>query len=213
MIDPSLYLPADYSSWTTPLDQSNNWQDFSLPESGHHDFVVGATHDPNLEEQNSKGRGPCTCLSSALSALAKLQECLNFGDHSSFDKMLSAARSGFRVCEQSSRCNHCSRSVMLMLCIVILQQVGKCYDNLAVNKAAMMPSMSLKLGSMEFHGFSSPDIMSTILGIEKKQGAAVCLGLDKLTRPAAECRAEAVWGGDHLSGLLGVFRQRFNATV
>jgi hypothetical protein len=69
--------------------------------------------------------------------------------------------------------------------------------------------MSLKFSTMEFHGFSSPGIMSTILGIEKKQGTAVCDGLEKLTKPVKEKRDDEIWGGDHLSCLLGVFRARF----
>lgn len=213
--DPTYDISAD-SGWTSPSAQFQGWPEFSFPRNDDADFIHESTQTSEPKQQNDETKdplNPCNCLSEALSVLSKLNQCLNFPDSSSFDNMLSVARTGFRVCEQISSCNYCPRSVMLMLCIVILQQVGRCYDALALNKATTLPSMSLKFGSMEFHGFSSPGIMSTILGIEKKQGTAVCDGLEKLIKPVKEKRNDEIWGGDHLSGLLGVFRKRFTTPL
>jgi hypothetical protein len=195
------HFPFAQNSYTSPSDRCGS----------------ETMHDKECTEQTTvkarKSPYTCSCLPAALAVLAKLHQCVQSRDTNSFDNTLSVGRTGFQVCVESSRCDSCWSSIMPTICAAILQQVGTCYDILAMKKATTLPDMSLKLGSMEFHGLSSPEVMSLILGIEKKQGATVCRGLERLTQPVPERQVGAVWGSDPLLGLLGIFRRRFLAPM
>ena len=142
-------------------------------------------------------------LSTALAIVSKLHSCLLYAEGSSFDNILSIARSGLRVCAESSQCTDCPTNMVLLICIAILKQVDRCYDILTRKETPVFPNISLKVGTMEFHGISSPDIVSTILGIERRQGATVCAGLEKLTQSEPNKKMTTIWG------LLSIFRERF----
>ena len=171
----------------------------------------------------------CGCVQSALSILSSLYGIVHGSSASSLDSILAVARNGLFTCETLTlaRCSSCqsgSSSILLLLCVGILQQVHNAYE-LVGNPAKLSVecgdrngkkmAFSIKIGDMEIADIGhSPSIIHAILKMEKARAERVCVELEKMATDAQHgdlpgVGKEETMVRDGLIGLLGVIRGQF----
>ncbi|KAH6696636.1 hypothetical protein BKA61DRAFT_710288 [Leptodontidium sp. MPI-SDFR-AT-0119] len=175
----------------------------------------------------SSSSNTCGCLQSPSTTLLTLHDIiLSNLSSSSYDSILSAARSGLSECKRlaSAKCNSCqpsSTSSLTMLCVAILQHVYRLYEFLEhpsefatdkSDKTANKIPFSIKFGDMEFADVGhDSSIMRVILKMEKARAQTVCVELEKMVGgdTAHGAGKDDKMVRDGLVTLLHIYRGRF----
>lgn len=175
----------------------------------------------------SSSSNTCGCLQSPSTTLLTLHDIiLSNLSSSSYDSILSAARSGLSECKRlaSAKCNSCqpsSTSSLTMLCVAILQHVYRLYEFLEhpsefatdkSDKTANKIPFSIKFGDMEFADVGhDSSIMRVILKMEKARAQTVCVELEKMVGgdTAHGAGKDDKMVRDGLVTLLRIYRGRF----
>lgn len=215
-------LESALSSWSTTTYQPSSL-DHLYPEQQINPLDHVNTKDSSQStissqkaSQKQDHEAECTCLLSALSTLSKLHEMCHFPTRekisNSLDSILSTAHQGLLVCETVIGCNTCSTYMMLMLCIVILQQILNCYSVLSssIHGGHSSPSLTIKIGETEFYevGFV-PSMMQAILNGENKRAKGVCESLINVCGLENSGCLGGQKGYESLRKFLGVLKRKF----
>ena len=137
---------------------------------------------PQMVSQE-KSASACNCHGTLLSTLSGLHADLRATSAAPFDSrvpnaVLATCRRAITACETSGICQRCPKTVILMLCTVILQRVAICYETLSSNSCNHSMSFSIRMGDMDFsEAANNSSIMTAVIQGEKKRAQNVCESL------------------------------------